>query len=77
MALSFCHDTLSARHYSRSTFTDLLEMSGTIAVHFISPGPTLDCILKTISELKIVNKEHLNERGISLGKGQLAHSLIF
>jgi flavin reductase (DIM6/NTAB) family NADH-FMN oxidoreductase RutF len=49
VALSFCKDDLSARHYARTNFCDLLERSGVAAVQFIVPGQELDDVMHTIA----------------------------
>ena len=49
MALSFCVEPLSARHYARRALTGLLEASGEAAVQFLAPGPALDRALETIA----------------------------
>lgn len=48
LALSFCVEPLSARHYARRGFTRVLEASGEAAVQFLVPGPTLDRVLGAI-----------------------------
>src|SRR5678815_1131764 len=39
VALSFCTETLSERHYARARFCEVLEGSGTATVQFLTPGP--------------------------------------
>ena len=48
VALSFCKDALSDRHYVRRTFMDALERSGEAAVQFLPPGDTLDAAMGAI-----------------------------
>jgi flavin reductase (DIM6/NTAB) family NADH-FMN oxidoreductase RutF len=48
LALSFCVEPLSERHYARREFTSVLESSGTVAVQFLAPGPLLDRALGAI-----------------------------
>lgn len=48
VALSFCRDALSDRHYVRRDFMDALEKSGIAAVQFISPGSELDRAMDAI-----------------------------
>jgi len=48
LALSFCRDSLSARHYSRHSFMELLERGGTVAVQFLPLGPDLDRTMQVI-----------------------------
>ncbi|CAA7621827.1 conserved hypothetical protein [Candidatus Terasakiella magnetica] len=50
LALSFCKDALSERHYVRRTFMEALERSGSAAVQFLPPGPGLDAAMTAILE---------------------------
>jgi len=49
VALSFCRETLSKRHYARNQFCSLLEDGGTVAIQFLQPGETLDRIMREIN----------------------------
>lgn len=51
MALSFCKEALSSRHYVRGTFMEALERSGTAAVQFLVPGPDLDRAMSAIATI--------------------------
>ena len=51
VALSFCRETLSERHYARSHFCNILERSGSAAIQFIAPGPPQDAAMGAISAL--------------------------
>lgn len=51
VALSFCREPLSERHYARSTFCDLIERTGTASVQFIAPGPQLDAAMGAIGHV--------------------------
>ncbi len=51
IALSFCRQQLSARHYARTAFADLLEAGGAVAVQFVSPGTELDRVMQTIQSV--------------------------
>jgi flavin reductase (DIM6/NTAB) family NADH-FMN oxidoreductase RutF len=59
VALSFCRETLSERHYERRAFMDLLERGGNAAVQFLPPGAELDRAMATIAE---VPDAHVGER---------------
>jgi flavin reductase (DIM6/NTAB) family NADH-FMN oxidoreductase RutF len=59
LALSFCTQSLSSRHYVRRTFIDALERSGSAAVQFLPPGPALDAAMKAIVEGP---EEHTDQR---------------
>ncbi|HTO14113.1 MAG TPA: flavin reductase [Candidatus Binatia bacterium] len=48
LALSFCVEPLSGRHYARRAFTSVLEAGGAVAVQFLVPGPLLDRALAAI-----------------------------
>jgi flavin reductase (DIM6/NTAB) family NADH-FMN oxidoreductase RutF len=49
VALSFCRESLSPRHYVRRTFMDALEASGRVAVQFMMPGEALAKVLAAIA----------------------------
>ncbi|MFC2150225.1 flavin reductase [Calditrichota bacterium] len=51
IALSFCRDSLSERHYSRNKFMEMLEKNGTAVVQFLEPGDDLDRVMQTIVEV--------------------------
>ncbi len=51
VALSFCREALSSRHYIRRTFMTALEASGQVAVQFIMPGPALAGLLSAIATI--------------------------
>ena len=51
VALSFCRETLSERHYARSSFCKILESSGAAAVQFIAPGAQLDAAMASIADV--------------------------
>jgi flavin reductase (DIM6/NTAB) family NADH-FMN oxidoreductase RutF len=51
LALSFCTQELSQRHYVRRAFTDMLESSGSIAVQFLPLGEELDRAMKAITNV--------------------------
>jgi len=48
LALSFCVEPLSERHYARREFTSVLESTANVAVQFLAPGPLLDRALRAI-----------------------------
>jgi flavin reductase (DIM6/NTAB) family NADH-FMN oxidoreductase RutF len=48
VALSFCKEDLSERHYARRSFTELLERTGDAAVQFLAPGASLDAVMNAI-----------------------------
>jgi flavin reductase (DIM6/NTAB) family NADH-FMN oxidoreductase RutF len=50
LALSFCVEPLSGRHYARRAFTRVLEAGGAAAVQFLPPGPVLDRVLGVIEK---------------------------
>jgi flavin reductase (DIM6/NTAB) family NADH-FMN oxidoreductase RutF len=51
MALSFCREPLSSRHYARRAFTGMLEKSGRVVVQYLLPGPTLDRALEAVASI--------------------------
>jgi flavin reductase (DIM6/NTAB) family NADH-FMN oxidoreductase RutF len=51
VALSYCREPLSSRHYVRRTFMDALEASGRAAVQFLMPGERLGALMSAIAEV--------------------------
>jgi flavin reductase (DIM6/NTAB) family NADH-FMN oxidoreductase RutF len=51
VALSFCTEELSSRHYARREFCRILEETGSAAVQFLMPGPDVDSAMSAISSL--------------------------
>jgi len=51
VALSFCIEELSGRHYARDTFCRTLEANGTVAVQFLPPGEQLDRAMSAIADV--------------------------
>jgi flavin reductase (DIM6/NTAB) family NADH-FMN oxidoreductase RutF len=51
VALSFCRESLSSRHYARHGFMELLESSGVANVQFIAPGAALDSAMNAIASV--------------------------
>ncbi|SMF97666.1 NADH-FMN oxidoreductase RutF, flavin reductase (DIM6/NTAB) family [Methylomagnum ishizawai] len=49
IALSFCKQSLSDRHYARSVFTEILESGKGVAVQFLAPGRALDATMRAIA----------------------------
>lgn len=51
VALSFCFETLSDRHYARSRFIEMLETGGAAAIQFFEPGPKIDALMSAIAQI--------------------------
>ena len=51
VAVSFCRETLSPRHYARHRFMTMLESTGAAAVQFIAPGEALDSAMNAVATL--------------------------
>jgi flavin reductase (DIM6/NTAB) family NADH-FMN oxidoreductase RutF len=51
VALSFCRDDLSERHYARRSFCQLLESAGGAAVQFLLPGPDVDALMDVVTNV--------------------------
>lgn len=64
MALSFCRQALSDRHYTRSTTMDVIERAGRVAVQFIMPGPALNSALGAIASTP---EAQMTERFVKAG----------
>jgi flavin reductase (DIM6/NTAB) family NADH-FMN oxidoreductase RutF len=78
LALSFCRKPLSARHHSREKFLEVLERSGTVAVQFLPPGPTLDRVLSAISSIpEPRTAERLAKTGLSWRRGSSSTAPVF
>lgn len=52
IALSFCREDLSGRHYARKNFMEILERGGGAAVQFLAPGESLDKVMDTIASIE-------------------------
>lgn len=64
VALSFCIEDLSDRHYARRGFCSMLEETGVAAVQFLAPGDRLERVMSTIAE---VPDERVTERIAATG----------
>jgi len=51
VALSYCREPLSSRHYVRRTFMGGLEASGRVAVQFLMPGEPLSALMSAIARV--------------------------
>jgi flavin reductase (DIM6/NTAB) family NADH-FMN oxidoreductase RutF len=51
VALSFCKDELSDRHYARRGFCDLLTSSRGAAIQFVAPGPEVDALMDVVARV--------------------------
>lgn len=51
VALSFCVENLSDRHYARSRFVEILERGGAAVVQFFEPGPKIDAVMSAIQQV--------------------------
>jgi flavin reductase (DIM6/NTAB) family NADH-FMN oxidoreductase RutF len=49
LAISVCRQDISARHYDRQCFRDLLERTGTVAVQLLPPGRELDRLANAVA----------------------------
>lgn len=64
VALSFCREALSDRHYARTNFTDLLERSGSATLQFLPAGEELDRAMEAIGRIP---DEHSDQRLLDSG----------
>jgi flavin reductase (DIM6/NTAB) family NADH-FMN oxidoreductase RutF len=64
IALSFCIEPLSKRHYSRNRFTETLEKGGIVAVQYFEPGSHIDTLMNVIN---YVSDEEIDKRIASTG----------
>jgi hypothetical protein len=51
VALSYCREPLSSRHYVRRTFMEALEVSRRAAVQFLMPGEPLRALMSAIANV--------------------------
>jgi flavin reductase (DIM6/NTAB) family NADH-FMN oxidoreductase RutF len=51
IALSFCIEPLSKRHYARNRFTEILEKGGVVSVQYFEPGPCIDVAMGAINKV--------------------------
>jgi flavin reductase (DIM6/NTAB) family NADH-FMN oxidoreductase RutF len=51
VALSFCREDLSPRHYARREFCRILEETGAAAVQFLMPGTDVDSAMSAITSV--------------------------
>ena len=51
MAISFCREELSGRHYSRTRFCEELERTGTASVQFLVPGEELAAAMRCVVDV--------------------------
>lgn len=78
IALSFCQQTLSPRHYARDKFTSILNKAKSVAIQFISPGETLNKIMSAIQDIpddKI--EERIKNLNIPIRNGLKTNAPIF
>jgi flavin reductase (DIM6/NTAB) family NADH-FMN oxidoreductase RutF len=64
VALSYCREPLSSRHYVRRTFMDMLETSGRVALQFLMPGASLEALMTAIAN---VPEDHPADRFAAAG----------
>ena len=78
VALSFCRESLSSRHYARSRFMETLERSGEAAVQFLSPGDKLDRAMGAIANLPDERTgDRLAASGLPVRAGRTVRSAVF
>ncbi|MCF7809500.1 flavin reductase [bacterium] len=78
IALSFCNNRISDRHYERKHFMETLEKSGTASVQFLPPGDDLDNVMKKIADIPDEEcHKRIKSTGLSTIKAQTNNSLIF
>ncbi|MDO9049321.1 MAG: flavin reductase [Methylobacter sp.] len=51
IALSFCIEPLSKRHYPRNRFTEMIEKSGVVAIQYFEPGSYIDAAMTAINQV--------------------------
>ena len=78
IALSFCIEPLSKRHYVRSRFMETLEKGETVCVHYFEPGDDIDAVMRAINE---VSDDNIDKRieftGLATRKAKTNDSPVF
>jgi flavin reductase (DIM6/NTAB) family NADH-FMN oxidoreductase RutF len=78
IALSFCNNRISDRHYERKVFMKSLENSGTVAVQFLPPGADLDNVMNKIANIPDEDcYKRIKSTGLSTFKAQTNDARIF
>lgn len=78
VALSFCREPLSARHYGRNRFMEILEAGGTAAVQFLRPGAALDAAMGAIARVPDeLATERLAASGLETERGVTVPCPVF
>lgn len=77
MAVSFCREDLSERHYARQRFTAMLESSGHAAIQFLAP-PGLDQVLAAcISPPEQMSETRVEHTGLGTRPGMTHCAPVF
>lgn len=78
LALSFCVQPLSERHYVRNNFCCLLEAGRGVAVHYFEPGPCIDKVMNSITAIPDQNvHSRIEATGLKTKKAKTNHSPVF
>lgn len=78
VALSFCREALSDRHYIRHDFMDALEKSGIATVQFIPPGNELDRAMDAILNVpQDLTHERIAHSGLPWRRGRTNAAPVF
>jgi flavin reductase (DIM6/NTAB) family NADH-FMN oxidoreductase RutF len=78
VALSFCRESLSKRHYARRRFMKILESTGVAAVQFLPPGDALDRAMDTIAHVPDAKTEtRLAASGLPVRRARTNDSPVF
>jgi flavin reductase (DIM6/NTAB) family NADH-FMN oxidoreductase RutF len=77
VALSFCRQPLSDRHYVRRAFMDALERHEEVAVQFLAPGETLDKAMDAIASIPDDRAgERVSHAGLSTRPGRTTRAQV-
>lgn len=58
VALSFCTEPLSKRHYARNKFIEILERGGSVSIHYFEPGEKINSVMNAINTVSDENIEN-------------------
>jgi flavin reductase (DIM6/NTAB) family NADH-FMN oxidoreductase RutF len=78
MALSFCKQAISRRHYPRTSFMEILESGGCAAIQYLEPGPELSRVMEVIHDIPDERSQaRLNATGLKTRPAQTNGSPVF
>jgi flavin reductase (DIM6/NTAB) family NADH-FMN oxidoreductase RutF len=78
MALSYCDEKISSRHYERKNFMEVLQSGQSVAVQFLEPGKKLDTVMNSIANIPDEKTDsRIASTNLSTRKADTNDSLVF